>query len=403
MASETNRNPQRIDTISTALWDAQADALVCTLPEDVLLLSGYWPVVGTSVAVTTAAGTVHIIAPEDEADLARSGWANEVRTYAPGSLSSLAGPSETIREPLTKVLADLGVAGGRIACDDGEIYSESPYAAVHLFGSTIVALLAELLPGAATVSAHEVLARLRAALTPYEVSRVRQACEIAGAAFSEGVSAIRPGARECDVAEAFRVPMVTRGIAAEGVQLAGAFTWCMSGENSALAGGAYARSRNRELRDGDLVLIHCNSYLDGYWTDITRTYCLGEPDERQRAMYDAVSEAREAALSTVRPGVRAADVDGAARRVLTDRGYGEYFTHGIGHNVGFSAISAEFPPRLHPASSDVLESGMTFNIEPAIYIQGYGGMRHCDVVTVGEDGPEVLTPFAAGLKDLVIS
>jgi Xaa-Pro aminopeptidase len=119
-------------------------------------------------------------------------------------------------------------------------------------------------------------------------------------------------------------------------------------------------------------------------------------------MYGAVLAARAAALTAIRPGVAAAAVDKAAREVLTERGYGNEFTHGVGHNVGLSAISAEYPPRLHPASSDRLEVGMTFNIEPAIYIRGYGGLRHCDVVTVREKGADVLTPFQAGLDDMTV-
>jgi Xaa-Pro aminopeptidase len=75
----------------------------------------------------------------------------------------------------------------------------------------------------------------------------------------------------------------------------------------------------------------------------------------------------------------------------------------VGHNVGFSAISAEFPPRLHPASPDRLAEGMTFNVEPSIYIKGFGGLRHCDVVTVRADGPELLTPFQADLADLILT
>jgi Xaa-Pro aminopeptidase len=88
--------------------------------------------------------------------------------------------------------------------------------------------------------------------------------------------------------------------------------------------------------------------------------------------------------------------------VLTQHGFGQYFTHGLGHNVGFSVISADYPPRLHPASNDCLEIGMTFNIEPAIYLEGYGGIRHCDVVLLGETGAEVLTPFQASLDQLVV-
>ena len=95
----------------------------------------------------------------------------------------------------------------------------------------------------------------------------------------------------------------------------------------------------------------------------------------------------------VRPGVRAAEVDAAARNVLTERGFGDGFKHATGNGVGFSAINHLAYPRIHPKSDDMLEVGMTFNIEPAIYIEGFGGARHCDLVTVVAEGMELLTPF----------
>src|SRR5205823_5338313 len=145
---------------------------------------------------------------------------------------------------------------------------------------------------------------------------------------------------------------------------------CMSGPNAARAGRAYARSRATRLRDGDLVLLHCNSYAEGYWTDITRTYSLGAAGAVNRRMFAAVLEARAAALATIRAGVRAADVDAAARRTLEAHGFGDAFTHQTGHGVGFAAINHDARPRLHPRSPDILDVGMVFNVEPAIYVAG---------------------------------
>jgi Xaa-Pro aminopeptidase/Xaa-Pro dipeptidase len=167
----------------------------------------------------------------------------------------------------------------------------------------------------------------------------------------------------------------------------------MSGPHSAQASGAYARTRARTLDSGDLVLVHCNSYADGYWTDITRTYHLGENDERKEKIYSAVFDARHAALMAIRPGVKASEVDAAARNLMRQRGFGDAFKHGTGHGVGFAAISANSMPRIHPACHDALETGMVFNMEPAIYIEGFGGVRHCDMVTVTAGGAEVLTDF----------
>jgi Xaa-Pro aminopeptidase len=176
----------------------------------------------------------------------------------------------------------------------------------------------------------------------------------------------------------------------------------MSGPNGAMAGRAYARSRTRALRQGDVALIHCNSHLSGFWTDITRSYCAGAPGDPAAAMYDAVLAARAAALSSIRPGARGSDVDRAARAVLEGRGFGKAFTHGTGHGVGFAAIDHLARPRLHPASPDVLETGMVFNVEPAVYLHGIAGVRHCDVVALTESGTRLLTPFHDTLIELAI-
>jgi Xaa-Pro aminopeptidase len=167
----------------------------------------------------------------------------------------------------------------------------------------------------------------------------------------------------------------------------------MSGTNSARAGAAFAYTANRRIEDRDMVLVHSNSYVDGYWTDITRTYVIGEPSQKQKKVFDAIADARIAAFALIRPGVRAADVDTAARAVLRQHGFEKEFPHGLGHGVGFAAISANARPQIHPQSDEVLESGMIFNVEPAVYIEDFGGARHCDVVAVTDTGMELLTDF----------
>jgi Xaa-Pro aminopeptidase len=87
---------------------------------------------------------------------------------------------------------------------------------------------------------------------------------------------------------------------------------------------------------------------------------------------------------------------------LAERGFASEFKHGLGHGVGFNAIDHNAPPRLHPVSTDKLETGMVFNIEPAIYIEGYGGIRHCDMVAVGTGGAEILTDFQRTPAEMVI-
>ena len=396
-------NSQRVDRIRDALRKNNWDLVVCALPMNVLLLSGYWPVVGTGVAVASKEGRIGLLVPEDEEDLAKHGWADEVRTFKPGSLNEVITTAEAIRAPLKSILQGFSAEPVGVGFEEQETSEPASYAAMHLYGGTMRRLLQEALNIATLSGADAVLAELRASKTKFELSKIHTACRIAGTAFQHGSQQIRAGATEVEMAAIFRGPLSTSVVDYPKLERADGFTWCMSGANSALASGAYARSRPKQIECGDLVLVHCNSYADGHWTDITRTYFLGELQARPKQMYEAVFAARQAALAAIRPGVKAADVDRAARDVLQERGFGPEFKHSTGHGVGFSAISANAEPRLHPNSTDTIQIGMVFNVEPAIYFDGYGGIRHCDMVTVTEAGAKVLTPFQCEISQLMVS
>jgi len=365
-------NPERVDRIRDALRKNKWDLVVCALPMNVLLLSGYWPVVGSGVAVAFSDGRISLLVPEDEEDLAKRGWADEVRTFKPGSLDQLITTAEAIRAPLRELAQSFCAEPVRVGFEAQETSEPASYAAMHLYSGTMRPLLDETLSIATLTPADAVLSDLRARKTAFEVKHLRTACQIAGRAFEHGFRRIEVGATEVETAAAFREPLSTSLADFPNVQRADGFAWCMSGANSALASGAYARSRAKRIESRDLVLVHCNSYADGYWTDITRTYSIGKLEERPKQMYEAVFAAREAALAAIRPGARAADVDKAAHDVLGARGFGPQFKHSTGHGVGFSAISANAKPRLHPKSEETLEIGMVFNVEPAIYFDGYG-------------------------------
>jgi Xaa-Pro aminopeptidase len=394
------RDVERVSRVVQRLEQADLDAVICALPSNVLLLTGYWPVVGTAIAVASRAGHIGLLAPSDEQDLAERGWADEIRWFESGSIEELRNTLAAVRQPLAELLRELRADRGRLGLESGSASQPSSYAEVHGYQGDLRRLLEQACP-AALASADELLADLRARPTPGELQRIRIACELAEHAFQVGAQRVRPGQRETEVAAGFRLPLYSGGTQAA-VSRADGFVFCMSGVNSAGAYGAYARSRDKAVAPGELLLVHCNSYTDGYWTDITRTYCLGEPDRRQHRMYQAVLAAREAALAAIRPGVAAAAVDQAARAELEQRGFGREFKHPTGHGVGFAAIDHNAQPRLHPRSTDVLESGMVFNVEPAIYVEGLEGLRHCDMVMVTVSGVEVLTPFHEFPADLLL-
>jgi Xaa-Pro dipeptidase len=391
------RDPERLDRLQTAIQESRLDALVCALPENVLLLTGYFPVVGTSIAVMTRDRHVTLLAPEDEMSLADCDGADEVIGIRPGSLDELTGAVDAVREPIARVLRDRGLNGVPVGYERGPAYQPASYVAMHLYGSA----MEELLETTRMRPADDLLARMKGVLTTIELDRLRRACRIAQCAFNDGAGAVCPGRKETAVAGTFRAPLSVMGVGFEGVSRADGEVFCMSGPNSAKAFGAYARSRARELEIEDFALVHCNSHADGYWTDITRTYCVRMASDRQREMYRLIFEARRAAFEAVRPGAHAADVDRAARDVFRAAGCAEAFKHGTGHGVGYAAINHLARPRIHPASDDVLECGMAFNIEPALYYEGFGGARHCDMVAVTKNGVELLTPFQSTIDELL--
>jgi len=391
----------RIARITEALDQSGLDGLVCSLPTNVLLLSGYWPVVGTAIAIANRDGQIGLVVPADELDLAERGWAQEIHVFESGSLQSMHRVVDGARRPLVEALRALGVTRGRLGLESGPGFEPSSYAAMHFYGSALRDLVWDMAALASTVPADSLLAGLRSCPTAGELEQIRTACRIAGRAFETGSRLVEVGQREYGVAAGFRRPKYDPDDAT-GVARADGWAFCMSGPHSAHAHGAYARSRGRAVEPGDFLLVHCNSCADGYWTDITRTYCLGEPSQQQLRMYQVVLAARDAAFAAIAPGVTGAEVDRAVRGVIEQSGFGPGFKHPTGHGVGFAAIDHDAIPRIHPQSSDRLEPGMVFNVEPAIYLERVGGLRHCDMVTVTDRGMELLTPFQSGLNELVL-
>ena len=385
-------DPERGAEVRAALEQASLDAFVCWSPTEVLLLTGYWPVMGASVAIFPVHGIVTVIAPEDEAHIVKRSSTAACIPYRPGTLDRITTPLAALTQPLLSTLQSMGLQEKSIAVEMQQGMQPASYAASVEFRGAMEDLLRRLPLGLRLSPGERLLEPLKAKKTTIELEAMRRAARIAASGFIRAQSCIEANMRESEIAAAVQYAFEASP-EAEGVERSYGFYYCMSGPNSAEASGAYARTRQRRVQDGDLVLIHANTCADGYWMDITRTYTVGSPSDRQRKMRAAIEEARAAALEVIRPGALARDVDRAARAVMERHGMGEAFRHSTGHGVGFAAANPNGLPRIHPQSPDVLQAGMTFNVEPAAYFDGYGGMRHCDVVAVTESGVEVLTDF----------
>lgn len=146
-----------------------------------------------------------------------------------------------------------------------------------------------------------------------------------------------------------------------------------------------------QLHRGDLVLFDVGCKRDSYCSDMTRTFFFGaEPSERDREIYETVRRANEAAEAIVRPGVTFAEIDLTARRIIEEAGYGEYFTHRLGHQIG---LEDHEPGDVSSAHDEPVRTGQCFSIEPGIYLPGEMGVRIEDLLIVTEDGCEVMNSY----------
>lgn len=269
------RDEERIERNRMTIKEENLDALVCTLPMNVLLLSGYWPVIGTSAAIFTRDGKITLLVPEDEQSLAELGFADEVFTFSTGGLDEMKELYVSISTPLSQIAGRSKIAG-RVGYESGPASVPVSYASMNVYGAAMPELLETAFPNSVLVPAGAVLTRLRSTLTQQEIVRVTTACDIAAAAFTTEASKIRPGQAEAEIASAFRRHLSGLATKRDGPDRADGFIYCMSGENSYEAFAAFQRTGRRRVLNGDLVLVHCNSYLNGFWTDITRTFCIGE-------------------------------------------------------------------------------------------------------------------------------
>lgn len=165
-----------------------------------------------------------------------------------------------------------------------------------------------------------------------------------------------------------------------------------AGENGALP---HAEPSDRELRPGDLVVWDMGALIDGYCSDCTRTFAVGELDTEAREAYELVQRAQAAALDAIRAGVGGQDADEVARAIIRDGGHGDHFGHGLGHGVGLEVHEA---PRLGPRSEDVLTDGDVVTVEPGVYVPGRFGIRIEDLVIVTDDGHRNLSSLPKQLR-----
>ena len=232
------------------------------------------------------------------------------------------------------------------------------------------------------------LTTIRRTKTRNEVKSISEALKLSEYALEQTVQKIKEGMTEVQVAAILESYMRSGG--AEKLAFE---TVCVSGARSALPHGA---ATDKKLEKGDFLTLDFGCVIDGYCSDITRTFVVGNPSELQKEIYDTVLSAHLYAEKMISPGVRCSEADEFARKIIISKGYGINFGHSLGHGVG---IQVHELPNLSPRSDSVLTAGDVVTVEPGIYIEDLGGVRIEDMVYISEDKPEILTNFT---KELII-
>lgn len=328
------------------------DALLLSVGPDLPYLTGYeaMPLERLTMFVLTADDAV-LVVPELEAPRVEPG-PFEVR------------PWSEIEDPIALVVDRLrGV--GKAAIGD------------HTWSVFLLALQ-ESLPGTKFSSARGLMAALRIRKESAEIELLRQAAQAADRVAARLAFTRMSGRTERQLSRQIATWLVDEGHDVD------AFKLVASGPNGA---SPHHEPTDRLIEDGDMVVTDFGGRLSGYCSDMTRTFVVGEPTAEQEEVHDVVQVAQRAAVDAVAPDVIAADVDAAARGVIEQAGYGEYFIHRTGHGIG---LEVHEDPYIVVTNNEPVAEGMAFSIEPGIYLPGRFGVRIEDIVVVTADGVEPL-------------
>jgi Xaa-Pro aminopeptidase len=343
----------RMERAARSARDAGLSGLLVTPGPDLLYLTGYMPMI-------TERLTMLVLSADREPAMITPTLERPDAEAAPGSAKLALSDWRDGSDPY-EIAAPMLDPKGRYAISDAAW-------AMHLIG------LQGRLPDTEYVSMTEALPLLRAIKEADELERMTAAGEAADAAFYDILEVQFAGRKETDIGADLADALMAHGHSAV------EFTVVGSGPNGA---NPHHDVSDRTIQEGDLVVLDFGGVLDGYYSDITRTVAVGEPSDEARKVYDVVRAAQQAGFEAVGPGRACQEVDRAARRVIDDAGYGEWFIHRTGHGIG---VAVHEPPNMIEGETLALEPGMTFSVEPGVYLPGRFGVRVEDIVAVTGDG-----------------
>jgi len=357
---------EKAEKVMEALGSGGADALLLFHGADIGYYTGFsiGPSERLAAALIPTHGEPVLVVNELESELrGQKPWIEDVDIWLEHE-----DPIETLAENIER----LGLNGAIIS-----LAEDAPWGWVNRLKAR--------LPAVHFVDASGYLSEVRMVKSQQELDWMRMACAITDRALEASFEQLHTGMTENELAS----------ILASEIQSLGGrvgFGLILFGERAALPHG---QPSDRKLEPGDAILVDTGAIVRGYYSDLTRTVFYGEPTDRQKEIYEAVLQANMVAYDSVRPGIKCESLDEVARKVIEDAGYGEYFIHRLGHGIGLQGHERPYIVRNNGLE---LEPGMTFTIEPGIYIMGEIGVRVEDTVVCTTAGCESLTRFSRELR-----
>lgn len=349
-----------LERLQASLAGAETPALLLTTMSNVRWASGFTGSSGQAWVTPTRAVFLTDSRYTIQAREQCAGW--DVRSF---------GAPKTLADAMREVATNLALKSVMFE-------TSLPYATWQEYSDLGLQLVPE--PG--------IVKPLRMVKSAEELRRIEEACKLAEACMAHAARMLQPGVSEYDVGLDIEFYFRRQGARACFDPIVA------SGPNSARP---HARPSERKFERGDFVTLDLGAELDGYCSDITRTFVVGQAGDRQREVYEQVLEAEQAAIAAMRPGMTGVEADAVARESLQRKDLAQYFGHGLGHGLG---IEVHDPGGLSTRSKDVLAEGQVWTVEPGVYIEGFGGVRIEDDVVVTADGTRVLTHFERGLTEL---
>jgi len=359
---------RRVDAGTSDSGGASADALVVFDLNNIRWLTGF----------TGSAGTL-IVRPDEMVLVTDGRYGEQARVQIAASGASarvmVGSSASALRDAMERALAD----AGSVAVDPAEI-THAQYESLASQSSARLVMLGGVVP------------HLRRRKTAAEIARMRRAAACTDAALAECVPMLSQRVTERDVRDELEYRMRRHG--ADGPSYD---TIVATGPNGARP---HHRPTSTVIEEGHLVVIDVGALVDGYHSDMTRTYLIGSVDPLLRRMHDVVCESQLAGLAAVRAGVPAGDVDKVCRDIIADAGFGGEFIHSTGHGVG---LQIHEQPWVRTTLTEPLQRGEVVTVEPGVYREGLGGVRIEDLVVVTDTGCDILTTSPKDLPCLQLA